>query len=67
MTLFMKLEVSLSLDSSNVQHEKLVLKLVEPKIPGFSVEAQGDETEAKKRKNGDDKSEVKKKKKKANK
>ena len=26
------------LDDSNVQHEKLVLKLVEPKVEGFSVE-----------------------------
>ena len=27
----------MTLDSSNVQHEKLVIRLVEPKIPGFSV------------------------------
>ena len=27
----------MSLDSSNVQHEKLVLKLVAPVVPGFSV------------------------------
>ena len=26
------------LDDSNVQHEKLVLKLVEPQIKGFSVD-----------------------------
>ena len=26
------------LDDSNVQHEKLVLKLVTPKIKGFSVD-----------------------------
>ena len=26
------------LDDSNVQHEKLVLKLVEPKINGYSVD-----------------------------
>ena len=38
LTLFQKLKVQLSLDSSNVQHEKLELKLVEPHIPGFSVE-----------------------------
>jgi len=35
--LFQKLRVRLSLDSSNVQHEKLVLHLVHPHIPGFSV------------------------------
>ncbi|XP_066998770.1 exosome complex exonuclease RRP44 [Anabrus simplex] len=29
--------VQLSLDRSNLQHEKLVLKLVSPHIPGFSV------------------------------
>ncbi|XP_060651101.1 exosome complex exonuclease RRP44-like [Drosophila nasuta] len=30
--------VRLSLDSSNVQHEKLVFRLVKPYIKGFSVE-----------------------------
>lgn len=30
--------VRLSLDSSNVQHEKLIFKLVKPYIKGFSVE-----------------------------
>ncbi|XP_046384891.1 exosome complex exonuclease RRP44 [Ischnura elegans] len=34
---FDPLTVQLSLDRSNVQHEKLVLKLVHPVIPGFSV------------------------------
>ncbi|XP_066596305.1 exosome complex exonuclease RRP44 [Prorops nasuta] len=29
--------VQISLDKSNVQHEKLIFKLVEPKIEGFSV------------------------------
>ncbi|XP_043496983.1 exosome complex exonuclease RRP44 [Polistes fuscatus] len=29
--------VQLSLDRSNVQHEKLIFKLVKPEIPGFSV------------------------------
>ncbi|KAJ9592684.1 hypothetical protein L9F63_015656, partial [Diploptera punctata] len=29
--------VQLSLDRSNLQHEKLVFKLVYPHIPGFSV------------------------------
>ena len=30
--------MQLSLDSSNVQHEKLALRLVHPRIEGFSVE-----------------------------
>lgn len=30
--------VQLSVDSSNIQHEKLVIKLVKPYIKGFSVE-----------------------------
>ncbi|XP_015122485.1 exosome complex exonuclease RRP44 isoform X2 [Diachasma alloeum] len=34
---FDPVEVQLSLDRSNVQHEKLVFKLVKPEIPGFSV------------------------------
>lgn len=29
--------VQLSLDSSNVQHERIVLKLVKPEIPNFSI------------------------------
>lgn len=29
--------VQLSLDRSNIQHEKLIFKLVKPEIPGFSV------------------------------
>lgn len=29
--------VQLSLDSSNVQHERIVLKLVKPDIPNFSI------------------------------
>uniref|UniRef100_A0A182Q2N5 Protein DIS3 homolog n=1 Tax=Anopheles farauti TaxID=69004 RepID=A0A182Q2N5_9DIPT len=33
--------VRLSLDSTNVQHEKLVFELVEPYIQGFSVKPQG--------------------------
>lgn len=35
---FDPLTVRLSLDSTNVQHEKLVFKLVKPYIKGFSVE-----------------------------
>jgi len=38
-TLFMKLTVQVYLDSSDVQHEKLALKLVSPDIKGFSVPA----------------------------
>ena len=36
--LFMEVTVQLSLDSSNVQHEKLALRLFRPNIQGFSVE-----------------------------
>ena len=42
-TLFHKMVVQLSLDSSNIQHEKLALKLVDPVIPGFSVPPAGAE------------------------
>ncbi|KAF7994097.1 hypothetical protein HCN44_011366 [Aphidius gifuensis] len=35
--------VQLSLDRSNVQHEKLVFKLVKPEIPGFSVSSSSSE------------------------
>lgn len=35
---FDPVKVRLSLDSSNVQHEKLVFQLVEPYIKGFSAE-----------------------------
>ena len=37
MTLFMKVTVQVYLDSTDIQHEKLALRLVEPHIPGFSV------------------------------
>lgn len=33
---FDELTVRLSLDSTNLQHRKLVFQLVEPKVPGFS-------------------------------
>merc|ERR1719318_1499414 len=36
-TLFMKLLVQVYLDTSDVQHEKLALRLVDPVIEGFSV------------------------------
>lgn len=35
--LFQKLKVQLTLDQSNVQHEKLEVKLVEPYIPGLAI------------------------------
>jgi len=35
--LFQKLDVQVELDSSDIQHEKLALSLVNPVIPGFSV------------------------------
>merc|ERR1712136_260516 len=37
LSLFQKLVVQLSLDTSDIQHEKLTLKLVTPVIPEFSV------------------------------
>lgn len=38
--------VRLSLDSSNVQHEKLVFRLVKPYIKGFSVEPKADDKDS---------------------
>ncbi len=35
--LFQKVVVQMTLDSTNIQHEKLVIRLVDPQIPGFSV------------------------------
>eukprot|EP00088_Acartia_fossae_P011168 TRINITY_DN15618_c0_g1_i4.p1 TRINITY_DN15618_c0_g1~~TRINITY_DN15618_c0_g1_i4.p1 ORF type:complete len:992 (-),score=249.26 TRINITY_DN15618_c0_g1_i4:1-2976(-) len=37
LSLFQKLEVQVELDSTDIQHEKLVLSLVKPAIPGYSV------------------------------
>ncbi|XP_043927988.1 exosome complex exonuclease RRP44 [Protopterus annectens] len=34
---FMKVTVKISLDASNIQHQKIRMALVEPKIPGISV------------------------------
>ncbi len=45
--LFQEVRVQLSLDQTNVQHEKLVLRLVEPRIPGFSAEPTREEEEEK--------------------
>ncbi|XP_023247144.1 exosome complex exonuclease RRP44 [Copidosoma floridanum] len=42
---FDKVIVQLSLDRSNVQHEKLVFKLVKPEIPGFSIPCAGESME----------------------
>ena len=59
-TLFQKLTVRILLDDSNVQHEKLVLKLVSPHIKDFSVQpmdqqasSNGTDGEGKKRKSSD--------------
>ena len=54
--LFQKVKVQISLDQTNVQHEKLLLKLVEPRIPGFSVPAIGDEAAVKRKATGEPKS-----------
>ena len=45
LTLFQKVKVQLSLDSSNIQHEKLELKLVEPFIDDFSIKNEIDVSE----------------------
>ena len=42
-TLFMKVIVQVFLDSSDIQHEKLSLRLVSPNIPGFSVAPESDQ------------------------
>uniref|UniRef100_A0A182JC98 Exosome complex exonuclease RRP44 n=1 Tax=Anopheles atroparvus TaxID=41427 RepID=A0A182JC98_ANOAO len=54
--------VRLSLDSTNVQHEKLVFELVQPYIEGFSVRSEG-EPEAPKRKSNPTPTKAKKSKK----
>ncbi|CAG0883873.1 unnamed protein product [Darwinula stevensoni] len=38
--LFDKVIVQISINASNVQHQKMVLKLVHPTVPGFSVPSQ---------------------------
>ncbi|XP_037568995.1 exosome complex exonuclease RRP44-like [Dermacentor silvarum] len=38
---FDQLVVQVSVDSRNIQHQKVVIKIVEPKIPGVSVEPAG--------------------------
>ncbi|XP_034040976.1 exosome complex exonuclease RRP44 isoform X2 [Thalassophryne amazonica] len=46
--LFDKLKVTISLDDSNIQHQKIRMALVEPVIPGVSVPAPDVEQQAKK-------------------
>ena len=46
-TLFMKVTVQVYLDSSDIQHEKLSLRLVSPNIAGFSVPPEVKEVENK--------------------
>ena len=48
-TLFMKVIVQVYLDSSDIQHEKLSLRLVSPNIPGFSVTVDNHQSENSKR------------------
>lgn len=38
LTLFDKLVVRISIETKNVQHQKMKLELVSPKINGFSVD-----------------------------
>lgn len=46
MKLFDRIIVKISIDSTNVQHQKMKLQLVEPKISGFSVEPEKAEEKA---------------------
>lgn len=56
MKTFDELTVRLSLDSSNLQHRKLVFQLVKPYVPGFSyvqeteIEDETEQPDSKKRK-----------------
>ena len=59
----MKVVVQVYLDTSDIQHEKLSLKLVSPVIPGFSVDPDPVEPAAKRSVDEDDKSTKKLKKK----
>ena len=59
-TLFMKVTVQVYLDSSDIQHEKLSLRLVSPNIAGFSVPPEAKEVENK-RTADEDESQAKKK------
>ncbi|KAI1899592.1 hypothetical protein AGOR_G00063380 [Albula goreensis] len=48
--MFDKVKVTISLDASNIQHQKIRMSLIEPVIPGVSVAAPEDGPEAKKAK-----------------
>ncbi|XP_063347449.1 exosome complex exonuclease RRP44 [Pelmatolapia mariae] len=48
--IFDKVKVTISLDDSNIQHQKIRMALIEPVIPGVSVPAPDTETPAKKQK-----------------
>ncbi|XP_067116337.1 exosome complex exonuclease RRP44 [Osmerus mordax] len=48
--MFDKVKVTISLDSSNIQHQKIRMSLIEPMIPGVSVPAPEVEPDAKKAK-----------------
>ncbi|XP_036396599.1 exosome complex exonuclease RRP44 [Megalops cyprinoides] len=48
--MFDKVKVTISLDSSNIQHQKIRMALIEPVIPGVSVAIPEGEPEAKKAK-----------------
>ncbi|KAJ8256088.1 hypothetical protein COCON_G00199520 [Conger conger] len=47
-SMFDKVKVTISLDASNIQHQKIRMALIEPVIPGVSVPAPEAEPEAKK-------------------
>ncbi|KAG7315918.1 hypothetical protein KOW79_020784 [Hemibagrus wyckioides] len=48
--IFDKVKVTISLDASNIQHQKIRMALLEPVIPGVSVQLPEPEPEAKKQK-----------------
>ncbi|CAI5654458.1 unnamed protein product [Oreochromis niloticus] len=48
--IFDKVKVTISLDDSNIQHQKIRMALIEPVIPGVSVPAPDTKTPAKKQK-----------------
>ena len=63
LTLFQKVMVQLTLDQSNVQHEKLEVKLMEPYIDGFSVEKEGSVVEKSEKRQKEEQSSSKRQKK----
>ena len=60
----MKVVVQVYLDTSDIQHEKLSLKLVSPVIPGFSVDSDPVEPTSKRSVDDEDEKPTKKLKKK---